>query len=44
MNFCPGIGKGPIISQKIIKKKIKEDLINEKKIYEENIKFNYLLK
>ena len=44
MSFCPGIGKGQIISQKIIKKRIKKDLINEKKIYEENIKFNYLLK
>ena len=44
VNFCPGIGKGQIISQDKINKKIEEDLVNEKKIYDENTKFNYQLK
>ena len=35
INFCPGIGKGAIISKKIIDKLLKIDEINAKEIYKE---------
>ena len=35
INFCPGIGKGKIISKKKIDKLLKIDEINAKEIYRE---------
>ena len=35
VNFCPGIGKGKIISKKRIDKLLKADKINSKDIYRE---------
>ena len=32
MNFCPGIGKGKLISASVIKKKINKELKNDKQI------------
>ena len=34
---CPGIGKGKIIKYKIIKKLLKEDLMNEKSILKSRV-------
>ncbi len=34
---CPGVGKGKLISQKKIKKLLKEDLVNEKSILQNRI-------
>ena len=36
LNFCPGIGKGKIISFSMIQKKIKIDIDNDKKIIKED--------
>ena len=35
INFCPGIGKGAIISKKIIDRLLKIDEINAEEIYKE---------
>ena len=43
LNFCPGISKGLIINKNNIEKKLKIDLNNEKKIFDEQ-KINLQLK
>ena len=41
VNFCPGIGKGSVITSSKIKKILKKDTENEKKLFLENNKINH---